>query len=206
MPIAADDNVFTLLNVNDVTDEKFSLERNYSIGIHPWHINDLDGQLDALKACISYPNVMAVGECGLDKLKGAPMEIQINAFDAQIKIANVFKKPLVIHCVQAYSEVISLLTQSLVPVIFHGFNKRITIANELLHKGYYLSFGADLLNEHSAAFKVFGEIPSDRFFLETDDASIDIKEVYLAASRIRKTTEDAIILQVQKNFKSVFNL
>lgn len=77
---------------------------------------------------------------------------------------------------------------------------------EIIHQGYYLSFGGALLKDNVMLHETFAQIPPDRFFLETDDAGIGISEVYHAAAHIRKTGEEVIILQLQQNFKKVFGI
>lgn len=182
-----------------------SAEKCYSFGLHPWYITNLSTDMEGLTKAANAKNVKAIGECGLDAIKGGPFELQVAAFEAQIQLANNLDKPLIIHCVKAFPQVLSLLTKAHVPVVFHGFNKKLTVASEIIEKGYYLSFGAALLNPQTAASRVFAEIPLNRVFLETDAAEMDIRDIYKAASRIRKIEADAIILQVQENFKNVFN-
>jgi TatD DNase family protein len=92
-----------------------------------------------------------------------------------------------------------------VPVILHGYNKKIDIARKMISNGYYLSFGAALLNPTLPAAAVLSNISPDRYFLETDDAAVNIKEVYKKAAEIRNTDVDTIILQVRNNFQTVFN-
>jgi len=202
-PISND--TLTILNVHEHFNE-VSFETQCSMGIHPWYLNNIGEQYDALKNEAVQKNVIAIGECGLDHLRGAPMEQQIEAFEMQIQLANALRKPLIIHCVKAYPEIFSLLKKAFVPVVFHGFDKRLSIAKEVLQRGYYISFGAALLHTSSAAYQTFSEVPVERVFFETDDASVAIKEIYKAAAVIRKTHIDAIILQVLENCKTVFNL
>ena len=197
-------NVLVLSNVY-ADFQSVSPERQYSFGIHPWYICNFEEEFDLLIKGASSENVKAIGECGLDRIKGAPFDIQLKAFERQIQLANELNKPLIIHCVRAFPETISLLAKANVQVIFHGFNKKMAIAKELLELGYYLSFGEGLLKEQSESFKVFADMPLNRIFLETDDGKMDIKDIYRAAAMIRKINEDAIILQIQENFKSVFN-
>lgn len=178
----------------------------YSIGIHPWYIDEPDKQLQQLVSHINNPTVLAIGECGLDTLCKTDMVLQKRVFARQIELANQYRKPLIIHCVKAFPETLSMLKDAEVPVIFHGFNKKQSLAEEILGRGYYLSFGAPLLHTDSPAALVFASLSADRFFLETDDKTgLDIREIYNAASIIRKTGKDAIILQLQKNFQKVLH-
>jgi len=189
--------------------EKASEGSLYSLGIHPWYVDsDFDNQLTQLEQYATLPNVVGIGECGLDKLTNTDWALQEDIFRRQIRLANKLHKPLIIHCVRAYDEVLQLLKQeqAAVPVIFHGFNKNVQVAQRILARGYYLSFGAALLNDQSSAIAAIQACPEDRFFLETDDADIAIGQVYEKAADVRKTGEDALILQLQKNFQAVFNI
>jgi TatD DNase family protein len=180
--------------------------QTYSLGVHPWYINDADLQLQQLESHVSAPEVLALGECGLDALCTTDMALQKKVFARQVQLANQYRKPLIIHCVRAFPETLSLLKDAEVPVIFHGFNNKQALAESVLDQGHYLSFGKAVLNPASVAAAILATVPADRFFLETDDAqSTDIKEIYHTASFIRKTGQDAIILQLQKNFQKVLH-
>jgi TatD DNase family protein len=127
-------------------------------------------------------------------------------FQKQVKLANALFKPLIIHCVRAFEEVIDVLDEEKVkvPVVFHGYNKNNILARRLLNKGYYLSFGAALLNGNATIREVVKEVPLGRFFAETDNSGKSIIDIYHCLAEIRKTEVDTIILQLQKNYKSVF--
>lgn len=179
-----------------------------SIGIHPWYVNapDIDSRFSTLTQFANRPNVLAIGECGLDKLSKTDWDVQVKVFGLQIELAKNINKPIIIHCVRAYNEVLKILKETgvKVPVIFHGFNKKWELAEQVLKQGYYLSFGAALLKEDAFVREVFANTPEGKFFLETDDSGADIKDLYQAVSVIRKTPVDALILQLQKNFETVF--
>lgn len=198
-------DVFALWNKYEHFD-RLEKGQTYSLGLHPWYITDAGLQLQQLETPISAPEVLAVGECGLDALCTTDMAVQKKVFARQIQLANQYRKPLIIHCVRAFPETLSLLKEAVVPVIFHGFNNKQSLAESVLAQGHYLSFGKALLHPASAATAVLATMPADRFFLETDDAQgTDIKEIYHTASFIRKTGQDAIILQLQKNFQKVLH-
>lgn len=182
--------------------------RHYSIGLHPWHLQDHKVQMDLVAAHADAEGVKAIGECGLDKVTSTPMDLQVQVFSAHIKLANKLRKPLIVHCVQAHNEVIELLKQhkTEVPVVFHGYNKRHTVAEQLIDRGYYLSFGAAILNRESPAAQVLSVVPAHRIFLETDDADVDIADIYKAAAGLRNTDVDSLILQVTNNFNTVIHI
>jgi TatD DNase family protein len=206
-PLNSGNECFAILN----RFKNFDSARNgapCSIGIHPWYLHDYISDLEEIKRLSLLPNVLAIGECGLDKLCGSPWDLQLLVFKQQILLANSITKPLIIHCVRAFRELSEVLKEMRVsvPVIIHGYNKKIKTGIQLLEAGYYLSFGAALLAESSPGARLFAEMPEDRFFLETDDSGLSIKEIYEKAAQIRKTGEEGLILQVQENFKTVFGL
>lgn len=200
-----DQEVLTLLNRYEHFEQP--LAGPYcSLGLHPWYLSDLASQMTSLKQYSRKPEVLAIGECGLDALCTTPAALQEEAFRQQISWANELGKPLIIHCVRAYSKTLDLLKKAIVPVIFHGFNKKLSLATAILEQGYYLSFGKALLSDQPSLQATFAAVPDGRFFLETDSAPVSITEVYEAAGRIRKTGEDILILQLQNNFKTVFGI
>jgi TatD DNase family protein len=199
------DDVLSVLNVY----QNFEIVNNdgfYSIGLHPWYLHNADVDFDSLTAVASNSNVLAVGECGLDKVCATDWALQLSYFQKQVRLANVLSKPLIIHCVRAFEEVIDMLDAEKVqvPVVFHGYNKNNILARRLLRKGYYLSFGAELLKGNATIQEVVEDVPADRFFAETDNSGKSIIDIYHCLAEIRKTEVDTIILQLQQNFKSVF--
>lgn len=172
-----------------------------SLGLHPRY-PDL-ASYDQLEAYAAQKNVLAIGECGLDKLCDTEWSLQEQLFRQQTALANKLDKPLIIHCVRAYSECIQLLTAAKVPVIFHGFNRKLHIAQLLLAKGFYLSIGAAVFNPAFEA--VFRALPLDRLFFETDDRrDLTIGSVYKRAAELKKIEVEYLILQVEDNFQKVF--
>ncbi len=178
-----------------------------SLGLHPWYLENWNRDFELLESLAALPNVVAIGECGLDKLCKTDWHLQMTVFKKQIYLANSLDKPLVIHCVRAYPELIGVLqiSPNESPVIIHGYNNKESIGQVLLDKGYYLSFGSAILKPESPTAGFLAHIDKERFFLETDDSGADIKEIYRRATHIRKCSEDELILQVQQNYKTVFN-
>ena len=178
----------------------------YSAGLHPWYLENSEQQLLALQQAAQNVNVIAIGECGLDRSCTTDWQLQINVFRQQVALANDLDKPLILHCVRAFDEVIQLLEHvpATIPVIFHGYNNKAATADRLIAKGYYLSFGAAVLRSSTPAARVLSSIPGNRFFLETDDTDVAIADIYQNAAQLRNCATDDIILQVQNNFTTVF--
>jgi TatD DNase family protein len=181
----------------------------YSYGIHPWHIqpDNFSDKLEELDNKCHEKRCLAIGECGLDKLSKVEMSLQEEVFTEQIRIANAVNKPLIIHCVKAFNELINCLNlnDNKVPVIIHGFNNNENIARVLLDNGCYFSFGKALLGYDSNAAKALRNVGRKRFFLETDDADISIKYIYRKASELLGIDEEIVSEQLCHNFETVFN-
>jgi TatD DNase family protein len=179
----------------------------YSIGIHPWYIDEqrLENDLQIIENKLQIPNCLALGECGLDKRIDVPLELQQKVFEKQLLLAQKYKKPIVIHCVAAFQEVIAI-RKSLkitVPMIIHGFSKNKQVAKELIDNGFYVSFGKYLLRNPKLE-TVFLSIPNDRFFLETDTVEEGIEEVYALAAKYKNWSIEELEQQIQRNFATVF--
>ncbi|HSD15322.1 MAG TPA: TatD family hydrolase [Flavobacterium sp.] len=179
--------------------------RYFSIGIHPWYI-DLDKveeNIQIIEEKLQLQNCLALGECGLDKRIETPLEIQTEVFEKQLLIAEKYQKPVILHCVSAYQEVIEIKKRLkiTVPMVIHGFSKNWQIAKSLLDNGFYLSFGKYLLRNPELA-SVFEQVPNDRFFMETDTIEESITDVYIKATSVKNTDVEQIITD---NFKLVFN-
>ena len=180
----------------------------YSLGIHPWYIQPATWkqQLEEITLLLGNDNVLAIGECGLDRICKTDFEMQKEVFISQVQLANQFKKPLIIHCVRAHEEVLLLLkeTPAMVPVIFHGFHNRLAVAEKILNAGHWLSFGKALQQPGMQA--VFFATPINKIFLETDDGTVSIESIYTAAAAVKNMTIDELSLQIEHNFQTVFKV
>ena len=178
----------------------------FSTGLHPWYLqeNTWRNEFAILAKNAINKSVVLIGECGLDKSCKSNMELQKEAFSAQIILANKINKPLIVHCVKAYEEVHKTLevNSNKVPIIFHGFNKKKELARWLINKGYYLSFGKSVFQPLKGA--VLNYIPKERLFFETDDASITIDNIYEQAANILGITLPELQLQIKKNSIQLF--
>lgn len=200
-------NPTTLELVNQYPWEFDAAIPNYSIGIHPWYINEsrLESDLKIIEEKLQLKQCLALGECGLDKRIEIPMELQIAVFEKQIALAEKYQKPLVLHLVAAFDELIAIKNrlQISVPIIIHGFSKNQQVAKQLIDNGLYLSFGKYLLRNPDLE-SVFQSIPNDRFFLETDTIEETLQEVYILAAKYKNIPIEDLKEIVNSNFNSVF--
>lgn len=201
-----DSNIMELVNQYPWEfDESIPL---YSIGIHPWHISEarLESDLMTIEEKLKLKECLALGECGLDKRIEIPLQLQIEVFEKQIALAEQYQKPLVLHLVAAFDELISIKKRLKisVPIIIHGFSKNQQLAKQLVDNGFYLSFGKYLLRNPELK-KVFQSVPNNRFFLETDTIEETLEEVYALAADYKNRTLEEMKSQVEQNWKTVFN-
>lgn len=196
------------LSVADVVD--VSGDGFYSTGIHPWFIieENVENELRIIENVASKNDIVAIGEAGLDKFADATVELQIDVFRKHIEISEKHNKPLIIHCVRMFNELIRIKKEVLPDAkwIVHGFNSNKQIADELVRNGIFLSFGKALLNKNSNAYKILPEIPLDRIFFETDDSGSDIERIYKSATFALKMDEKEIVKIIENNFIKIFKI
>ncbi|MDO5616220.1 MAG: TatD family hydrolase [Cruoricaptor ignavus] len=171
----------------------------FSAGIHPKDISEnFVDDFERVKVLSQNPQCWAIGECGLDGLINIPQSLQEEIFLQHILWANEIRKPIIIHCVRRFSELLKFKKKANVPMAIHGFNKKKTIADELLHAGFYLSFGKAVLQNVSLQ-NLLKEIPLEKIFLETDDANFPIADLYLKVSEIKGITIEYLQEQILEN-------
>lgn len=177
----------------------------YSLGIHPWHIEpDPEKQLRDLRSYAGSARVLAIGETGLDKICDTPWDLQENLFRAQLSLAMELRKPVIIHAVKAYEELLQIIREEKpdLPLVFHGFNRKADLALQLTRAGYYLSFGKAL--EKETVQEALRAVSPEQILLETDDAGISIAVIYKMAGEVLSVDADSLSLQLQKNAAAVF--
>lgn len=177
-PVGRTDGEISFYNVV-VGKEPFPAEEGgglFSCGIHPWYIRTemWEEQYDVFREWAEKESVRMIGEAGLDKDISVPLSLQAEVFEAQIGVSERLEKPLLIHCVKAWDELIAIRKKwkPVQPWIIHGFRKKGEQAAQLLRQGFYLSFG-----EYVQEGAVKQAWP-DRLLLETDEATSSVKEIY----------------------------
>ena len=181
----------------------------YSIGIHPWFIVEerLESDLALLERKAQQRNCLAIGECGLDKRIEIPLTLQQFVFEKQLLLAQKYSKPVVIHCVAAFQELIAIKKKMniSVPLLIHGFSKNEQVAKQLIENGFYISFGKYLLLNPELE-TVFKTIPNNRIFLETDTVEAGIEAVYELAAKYKGISVQELQEVVHRNFLEVFKI
>jgi TatD DNase family protein len=181
----------------------------YTCGIHPWFLTEVNHKqlLYSVESSISLPGVIAVGEAGFDRLRGPSVELQRQTFEEQVKISEETAKPVVVHCVRGWDELL-LVRKKLrpkMPWLVHGFRGNVELATQLLSKGMYLSFWFDFIlrPESSGLLK---KLPLNKIFLETDGADVDIRDIYKKVANDLDLSVDELKSMILKNFGDFFRL
>ena len=175
-------------NIADVDVSHF-----YSIGIHPWKVESeelrnsgIEELGDMVSRCLGDLNLKAIGECGLDRACNTGFEIQKEVFIKQIELSEQLAKPLIIHAVRTYPDIISIRkeTKAKQTWIIQGFQGNEQSAEQLLKHGIYLSLGDVLFKDEAKAKRLLQIIPLEKLFFETDVAERKIVEVYEKAASL----------------------
>jgi TatD DNase family protein len=189
----------------------FSGRNFYSTGLHPWKIgtkNEDNERMLVMEDALELDHVIFVGECGLDKLAETDFEEQKRAFSAQAFMAEEVQKPLIIHCVKAWNEVVELhkKNQPSVPWIFHGYNGSVELTQQLLDKNFLFSFGGILFKTNAKAIESFKSLPIEKIFMETDEFDGTIEEIYVRAANLRNISVETLKEAVWENFNRIENV
>lgn len=179
-----------------------------SVGFHPWSIDEYSWKEtnEKLKAELLHESVVAIGESGLDKVCATPFSLQVDVFSAMIEHSESLQKPLIIHCVRAFNEIIEL-NKKYLPTqywILHGFNRNQNIASSLLDQQMILSFGTEILKNDSPSLEVLKNIPENSFFLESDTSEVRMELIYQRAAHLRKENVEVLKERLYSNFNNIF--
>lgn len=186
-------------------DEKIP-EHFFSVGLHPQDIHqNWKSDFESIQQKSLQTHCLAIGECGLDRLLAVPIKLQQEVLRQHVLWANEINKPVIIHCVRAFSELISSSKIAKTPLIVHGFNKNIEVANLLLKHGFYLSFGSAVLH-HVSLQKLLIDFPLDFMLIETDTSEIDIAQLYQKIADIKSMDIKEFQQQIARNVKNIVSL
>ncbi len=181
----------------------------FTIAQHPWFTekNPSSLEVEILKEKLKQPNCLAMGEMGLDNIKGPDLDIQMNILRNQLQIAEELDKPVIIHCVRAYDQLYQIKKEfpSIKKWCIHGYARHATLALQLIHQGFHLSL-MPVFTITDKYKKLLREIPLDKFFLETDSMpNIQIEDIYLQAANILEVPLSTLQEQIIHNAESFFN-
>ena len=201
-------NLIQIVNLD--LNQPFPEQGYYSYGIHPWEADKADFQmgtsLKKLEERLKLPNVLALGEAGLDKMHKASFEKQIELFKRQIELSEALQKPMILHDVRSHNEIIALRKKHKArqPWILHGFNGTEQDIKQLTGLGLYLSVGESLLHSERKITKSLKNIPLDLLFFETDMAEIGIEKIYEKAAKLLDIDVAVLQRRLFTNFVRLF--
>jgi len=142
-------------------------------GVHPWYADKLPADwYETLQNFLKSNPAAGVGEVGLDKSRQVDLARQTEVFHRQIEIAGRLSRPLAIHCVRAWSDLVNILKRSLpakTRFMVHSFQGSPQILKDLLKLGGYISFSwKSLQRDIEESIALMRSVPIDRLLLETD--------------------------------------
>ena len=181
-------------SVIKIVSENFEEKILTTWGVHPWEV----GRTQSVRT----EDIFAIGEVGLDKVHKETFDKQIEVFDEMIKLSESLRKPVIVHCVRAYSEIIEMRkkTKATMPWVIHGFNSSVETTRQLLKHDIYISLGEILYRNENQAVKVLKDIPVERLFLETDVSGRDIKDVYAKAASLMGCDIEFLCNKIFENY------
>lgn len=181
-----------------------ALPYSFSVGIHPWDVQaNYHSAFDQIQNTATHPQCKAIGECGLDYFIKTDKSLQAEVFKMHITLAEQLQKPLIIHCVRAYHDLLPILKNTNIPVVLHQYQSSLELTKTLKQSNLYFSFGKQLFRENFDV-ELLEIIPITQILLETDTMPMHIEEVYLKASSVLDIDFDELKNLVNTNAQRVF--
>lgn len=198
------------IDIREALEKGFEPLGPFSIGIHPWYIDELviDEAYQLVKKYIIHDQCMALGEAGLDRSIKVSITEQLEVFEKQIQMAidhNIHS--IMIHCVRAFPDILNIIKKKNYngSLVFHDYNGKPDMTEQLLRYNVFFSYGEKLFNEKSGGFQSFEHIPRHRLLLESDDMNHkSIEDVYQKASDLLQLDLNSLYQLVLENAESAF--
>ncbi|WP_286235088.1 TatD family hydrolase [Thalassotalea sediminis] len=197
------------------------------LGIHPWYLNDLSTEaLQALNTLVAQhiDHIVAIGECGIDgKIANEQNNLakQQYFFKEQIKIANDYAKPIIIHHRRTHNELIEILKKDKPNKggFLHGFSGSYQQAITYIDMGFKLGIGGTITYERAEKTrKAIKRLPLDALVLETDapamplsgeqgspNSPLNITKIFKALCLLRDETPEQIAQQLELNIDRILH-
>jgi len=203
---SAESNILEVISVHNTV--KYENEY-FTVGHHPWWTGQALSEVDLqnMETLLANKYCLGIGECGLDKLKGATKEIQEEVFYQQIMLANKNNVPVIVHCVRQYDQALNFKKKyGKTPWVIHGFRRNQHLAKSLIDQGIMLSVSPiQQMNESFVEMLRF--LPADSYFLETDsEYSLTIIERYQLMATLKNLDLEELKTQMRVNFDGFFGL
>ena len=145
-----------------------------SLEYHPWNLPETYSPLPATAENLS--NFTALGEIGLDRLRGPAIEVQKQYLIALLQLAYDCNKPVIFHCVRIFPELFALLKNFSLPWAIHGFRGKADLLEEIWARGGIVSLHPSIANNLQLLEKLAS--PQGKIAFETDDdAALDLETI-----------------------------
>lgn len=168
-----------------------------SCGLHPWNVDcDWERAIETVRNRAYETNIVLIGEAGIDKICGTDIALQIMAMEKQAIIAEEVEKPMIIHCVKGFDEIISIrkAVKARHRWIIHGFRGKPQSALQLVRNGFDVSLGKMFNPETARA------IPLKCLWAETDETDISIRTVYRNIAEARGISVEELKDSIYERF------
>ncbi|HAR55139.1 TPA: hydrolase TatD [Patescibacteria group bacterium] len=149
-----------------------------AVGVHPHEARkNLDNLSSRLLPFIKHPKAVAVGEIGLDYYRNlSTQDHQKAIFAEQLRLAKQYRKPVILHCRDAYRDLLQVLDReylagldSDIPGVVHSFSAGPSYLQEFLRRGFYIGFNNMITYPDNVSLvESVKATPMDRIVLETD--------------------------------------
>lgn len=198
----------------------------YSIGIHPMEVEkeiSINSIVQIIKNELENKSskLVAIGETGLDYHFDYPIELQKKYFIEQIKLANKYSLPIIIHSRESQEDVEKILREN--PVIktgiMHCYSGTPEMSKKFVEMGYYLGIGGPV-TRYKDIQETVKITPIDRIVIETDSPvlppepfekhsrnnSLYLKYIVNKIAEIKEMTEEDVIRITTKNAYKVYGI
>ena len=182
----------------------------YALGIHPMYVDSASASdIDALTNYVQANDPVAIGEIGLDYFVNKPhinpanIERQIFFFTEQLKIAQHYQLPVILHVRNAVDDVLKFLRKyTVVGGIAHAFNGSFQQAEQFIQLGFKLGFGGAMTYDRALKIRELAKrLPLESLVLETD--SPDIPPAWLGSKGRNTPLELVRVAQVLADIRQV---
>lgn len=207
---AKENNVFKMINCADSINSSYEvidLSKKYkslffpAIGIHPENLEEFNlNNLSKIEELIRNERVIAIGEIGLDYYYTKDnKEKQIKLFKSQLKLAEQYDLPVIIHSREATKDTLDILKEFKVKGVIHSFSGSYETAIEYIKMGFYLGVNGVITFKNSKLKETIKRLSLDNLLIETDSP-------YLAPHPLRGTKNSPKNIPLIANFLSeLFN-
>ena len=192
-----------------------------TVGLHPFYAARLRNAVGDVRKLAGNKRVVGIGEIGLDFQRFPDTrEAQIPLFAEQLELACELDLPVVIHTKAAHRETMEAIRRNGIPDgygILQGFRDDLSILEDWLKLGFYLSIGPTIVIEPTGALaETIRQIPPEKLLLETDAAArrtlsqglelATLRPIAEKVAEIRKVSLEDLARLTTANLTKIFRL